>query len=58
MDTYLTKYSQMNIPNILIAFFINETSLDKTCLCHMQTSKMQISLRIHAVWWADLLFIS
>ena len=29
---------------------------DKTCFCHMRTTKMQISLRICAVWSASLLF--
>ena len=28
----------------------------KTCLCHMRTTKVQISLRLHAVWSASLLF--
>ena len=28
----------------------------KTCLCYMRTTKTQISLRIHAVWLAFLLF--
>ena len=29
---------------------------NKTCLCYMWTTKMQISLCIHAVWSAPLLF--
>ena len=29
---------------------------EKICLCHMWTTKAQISLRIHAVWSAPLLF--
>ena len=29
---------------------------EKTCFCHMWTTKEQISLRIHAVWSASLLF--
>ena len=29
---------------------------EKTCLCHMRTTKAQISLRIRAVWSAPLLF--
>ena len=29
---------------------------EKTCFSHMQTTKVQISLRIHAVWSAPLLF--
>ena len=34
----------------------NEPRHQKTCLCHMRTTKVQISLRIHAVWSAPLLF--
>ena len=30
--------------------------MKKTYLCHMRTTKAQISLRIHAVWSAPLLF--
>ena len=30
----------------------------KTCLCHMRTTKVQISLRICTVWSAPLLFAS
>ena len=29
---------------------------EKTCFCHMRTTKAQISLRIHPVWSAPLLF--
>ena len=29
---------------------------EKTCLCHMRPTKVQISLRIRAVWSAPLLF--
>ena len=29
---------------------------DKTCFCHIRTTKAQISLRIRAVWSAPLLF--
>ena len=31
---------------------------EKTCFCHMRTTKAQISLRIRAVWSAPLLFSS
>ena len=31
---------------------------EKTCLCHMRTTKVQISVRIRAVWSAHLLFAS
>ena len=33
-----------------------EPCQEKTCFCHMWTTKAQISLRIHAVWSAPLLF--
>ena len=36
--------------------FTYEPRHEKTCLCHMRTTKVQISLRIHAVWSAPLLF--
>ena len=29
---------------------------EKTCFSHMRTTKVQISLRTHTVWWAPLLF--
>ena len=35
---------------------INEPHHEKTCLCHMRTTKAQVSLLIHAVWPAPLLF--
>ena len=35
---------------------VNKPRHEKTCLCHMQTTKAQISLRISAVWSALLLF--
>ena len=34
----------------------NEPLNEKTCFCRMWTTKAQISLRIHAVWSAPLLF--
>ena len=34
----------------------NEPCHEKTCFSHMWSAKMQISLRIHAVWSAPLLF--
>ena len=34
----------------------NEPRHEKTCLCHMRTTKTQISLSIRAVWSAPLLF--
>ena len=37
-------------------FIIIEPRHEKPCLCHMRTTKGQISLRIRAVWSAPLLF--
>ena len=34
------------------------TRHDKTCLCHMPKTMMQISLRIYAVWSASVFFTS
>ena len=39
-----------------IQFIQYEPHHEKTCLCHMQTIKVQISLRIRAVWSVPLLF--
>ena len=39
-----------------IAVLYDEPRHEKTCLCHMRTTKAQISLRIHTVWSAPLLF--
>ena len=36
--------------------FLYEPCHEKTCLCHMRTTKAQISLRICAVWSVPLLF--
>ena len=36
----------------------SESRHEKTCFCHMQTTKAQISLCICAVWSAPLLFIA
>ena len=51
--------SKFNINYLLISLvfkLINEPHREKTCLCHMQTTKAQNSLRIHAVWLAPLFF--
>ena len=39
-------------------YYLSETGPrhKKTCFCHTSTTKAQISLRIHAVWSAPLLF--
>ena len=39
-----------------LIYDIIEPHHEKTCLCHMRTTKAQISLRIRAVWSAPLLF--
>ena len=61
-------YHPISLPCILgkvlehIARHLDEQGLmyeprhEKTCFCHMQTTKVKISLRIHAVWSAPLLF--
>ena len=36
--------------------WLNEPRNEKTCICTMRTTKVQISLRIRAVWSAPLLF--
>ena len=36
--------------------YLYEPRHEKTCFCHMRTTKTQISLRIHAVWSAPLFF--
>ena len=42
--------------NTLLIYIVYETSHEKTCLCHMRTTKAQISLSIRAVWSAPLFF--
>ena len=51
------KYNMIN-PNSLTEYAVSwcEPHTDKTCLCHMQSAKTQISLHIGAVWSASLLF--
>ena len=44
------------ICSIVLEFAVFETRHDKTCFCHMRTTKEQISLHIRAVWSAPLLF--
>ena len=53
------------IPQTTITFFFLPTFCtpvtfeprhEKTCFSHMRTTKAQISLHIHAVWSAPLLF--
>ena len=40
------------------AHFRYEPRHEKTCLCHLRTAKVQISLCIHTVWSAPLLFVA
>ena len=44
------------IPALIISGLTYEPCHDKTCFCHMRTTKAQISLHIRAVWSAPLLF--
>ena len=44
-------YSSCGLTKVL-----KEPRQEKTCLCHMRTTKAQISLHIRAVWSAPLLF--
>ena len=46
---HMSKYSQIKMSN--------EPRQEKTCFSHMQTTKVQISLHIPAVWSAPLLFV-
>ena len=39
-----------------LKFYHTGQVMQKCVLCHMRTTKVQISLRIHAVWSAPLLF--
>ena len=50
--TFVTIRTELK-PKIQIRI---EPHHEKTCLCHMRTTKAQISPRIHAVWSAPLLF--
>ena len=43
-------------PEPTTVVYIDEPPHEKTCLCHMRTTKAQISLRICSVWSAPLLF--
>ena len=45
MHEYLSKY-----------ILTNEPRHEKTCLCYMQTTMVQINLHILAVWSVPLLF--
>ena len=50
-----SHYDPVAPANYWQTFFI-EPRHEKTCVCHIRTTKGQISLRIHAVWSAPLLF--
>ena len=49
---FIRKITEIN----LIKIDAYEPRHEKTCLCYMWTTKTQISLHIHAVWSAPLLF--
>ena len=52
-------WSRSSLFAICVCIFLDtllyEPYHEKTCLCHMRTTKVQISLRISAVWSAPLL---
>ena len=50
----LFRYFGVYMELLLIVYF--EQRHEKTCLCHMRITKVQISLPICAVWSAPLLF--
>ena len=54
MENNWQVYENKTIFNIYNT--INEPRHEKTCYCHMRTTKAQISLHIRAVWSAPLLF--
>ena len=55
-----TKMKWFTVSNrafIVMILSINEPHHEKTCLCHMRTTKVQISLPSHAVWSASLFLL-
>ena len=53
----IVLYAQTTIRTFMrVATDKNESHHEKTCLCHLRTTKAQISLRISAVCSAPLLF--
>ena len=52
-DAINTFWQNVSVLNFLK---ISEPHHEKSCLCHMRTTKTQIRLRIRAVWSASLLF--
>ena len=55
-EIYMYKKSQCFFFSFWLTIIIIEPHHEKTCFWHMRTTKMQISLRIRAVWSALVLF--
>ena len=62
---WMSPFPISEVSGVLFNFYLSfdknycrlyEPRHEKTCFCPMQTTKVQISLRIHAVWSAPLLF--
>ena len=53
---YIHLSPNLQYGNVLEEIWLYETRHEKTCLCHMRTTKGQISLHIRAVWSGPLLF--
>ena len=51
-----SKRKQDILEKVLKWLLVYEPCHQKTCFCHMRTTKVQISLRIREVWSAPLLF--
>ena len=55
-------HKKVNPAEVIVGWYADKDNMllsqrhEKTCLCHMQTTKAQISLRIRAVWSATFLF--
>ena len=47
---HLLMWKKSWTPKMIRYSFLDELHHEKTCFCHMQTTKMQISLRICVVW--------
>ena len=53
IDTAYTEHHSGN--SVASSVYVGQV-MRKCVLCYMRTTKVQISLRIHAVWSAPLLF--
>ena len=57
LSCYCNLWTQTLVNQIIFRLlFWYEPPHEKTCFCHMRTTKVQISLRSRAVWSAPLLF--